>query len=123
MKVWPQFTQPVNPDYIIRLLNEIHHQHSRHHSACQRWICHTGDTHMKSEDTDRISYHIDCIHDNGYYHGYPGIPHRAEQRCAGIIDGNKGIRKSRNSKVNYRVIHNRCFHFSKHNPQEMAISN
>ena len=62
--------------------------------------------HIEAEDEQRIAADVDAVHDDGDGHRNLGVAHRAEQRRAGIVQGDKGVGQGGQEKVRFRAGHN-----------------
>ena len=76
---------------------------------------------MKSEDQERVSEHVDGVHEERSLHRDVGVSHRAEDRGSGVVHGDHRDRGENDQKICAAVLHDFRFDLSENMVQDHVL--
>lgn len=115
--------QAVDENYVALSTQKDCDQNSACGTGEQRCGGSTCHAHAENEDQQRVSADVDDVDQQRYKHGNTAVSHRAEQRSAGIVNGQKRVGYCAQPEIGFSVAHNLRFDIAKDQLQEHFIEN
>ena len=112
---------PVQMDGAVRIPQEDIQAQARHGPGHQRRHRHARHAHLQAEHAEGIATHVDDVHQHGHLQGNLGIPHGAEQRRAGIIDGQEREGQRGDDQVENGIAHHVLLYPSEKKVQDEPV--
>ena len=100
----------------IRSQGKDHHR--GHRPGYHRGHCHTGDTHLQHKNAQRVSRHIDDVHQNADLHGHLTVAGAAENRRSRVVQRDKGEGQGGKAQIEQSRRHNLRRDGAKEQPQQ-----